>query len=58
MGGHMLEQMLRRGSLPTSILVFQCAAVYGQTTVVRAARMLDVVSGEIRTHRRCRDPGR
>src|SRR3989442_877035 len=47
-GGHMLKRRLSHGFLLTSIFVWLSAAVLGQTTVVRAERMLDVASGETR----------
>jgi imidazolonepropionase-like amidohydrolase len=48
-GGYVLQRTLSRVFFLTSILVLLSASsVLGQTTVVRAARMLDVTSGEIR----------
>jgi imidazolonepropionase-like amidohydrolase len=44
----MLERTLSRGFLLASAVVLLSASLVGQTTVVRAARLLDVASGEIR----------
>ena len=44
----MLERTLSRGFLLALAVVLLSASLVGQTTVVRAARLLDVASGEIR----------
>jgi hypothetical protein len=47
-GGHVLERIQSRSFLLASVLVLLSTFALGQTTVIRAARMLDVASGEIR----------